>query len=152
MRQVVERVADAGLRKDRAAQLAGDHQRGDAGDVRLQRDDLQVHHQLQMFLERGRHADRQLRQREVGARGRLGALDATLDLAYILEVLRQPPPIRRRKILLQRRDLSGHRIEQAPRFLAPRAPLGVGRADAEELLEHEPRVAEHRQRFGRRFP
>ena len=103
VRQVVERIADAGLREDGAAQLAREHQRRDARDVRLERDHLQVHQQLEVLLERRRHAGRHVRQRDVLARRRLGALNPPLDLAHVVEILVQPPAIARRQILLQRR-------------------------------------------------
>ena len=42
---------------DGGAQLAREHQRRDARDVRLERDHLQVHQQLEVLVERRRHAD-----------------------------------------------------------------------------------------------
>ena len=56
-----------GLREDGAAQLAREHQRRHARDVRLERDHLQVHQQLQVLLERRRHAGRHVGQRQVVA-------------------------------------------------------------------------------------
>ena len=44
------------------AQLAREHQRRHARDVRLQRDHLQIHQQLEMLLERRRHAGRHVGQ------------------------------------------------------------------------------------------
>ena len=103
VRQVVERIADGRLREDGRAQLAREHQRRHARDVRLQRDHLQVHQQLEVLLERRRHAGRHVGQRESSRARRLGALNAPLDLAHVVEVLRQPAAIAGRQILLQRR-------------------------------------------------
>ena len=100
----------------------------------------------------GRHAGRHVGQRHVLARRRLGALNAALDLAHVLEILIEPPAIARRQVALQRRQLRHHRIEQAPRVLPPAAALGRGGAVAEQLLEHQPRVVLHRQRLRRRLP
>ena len=72
-----------------AAQLAREHQRRDARDVRLERDHLQVHQQLQVLLERRRHAGRHVGQRQVLAHARLGALNPPLDLAHVVEILRR---------------------------------------------------------------
>ena len=51
MRQVVKRVADIRLGEDGTAQLASEHQRGDPGDLGLEREDLQIHRPLQVLLE-----------------------------------------------------------------------------------------------------
>jgi hypothetical protein len=100
VRQVVERIADARLREHRRAQLAREHQRGHAGNVRLQRNHLQIHQQLEVFLKCRRHACRHVGQREIPSRRRVRALDPPLDLTHVVQVLCQPPPIRRRQILL----------------------------------------------------
>ena len=152
MRQVVKRVADIRLGEDGAAQLAGEHQRGDAGDLGLEREDLQIHQQLQVLLERRRHARRHFRQRQViGNRG-LRALNPPLDLPHVVEELAQADAVRRRQILLEPRNLIHHRIQDASRLLPAAAALGARAAVAEQFFEDEARVVLHRQRRGRGLP
>jgi hypothetical protein len=40
-----------------------------------------------------------------------------------------------------------HPVEDAAIALAPRRPRLSGRTDAKQLIEHQPRVAHHRQRI-----
>ena len=148
MRQVVERIADARLREDGVAELAREHQRRDARDLRLEREHLQVEHQLQVLLER-RPARRPAHRAASDRRGTLllGALNPPLDLAHLVEILRQPATVAGRQILLQRRAPapSPSRAGCATPAAAPRRSR-VGAAVAEQLLEHELRVVLHRQR------
>ena len=58
----VEAGVDAGLRVDAVRHVAAQLERDDAGDVRRERDDLQVEHQLDVLVVGIRHADRRAGQ------------------------------------------------------------------------------------------
>ncbi len=146
MGQVVERIADIRFGEHRRAQLAREHERGDPGDLRLERDHLQVHQQLQMLLERRRHTGGQFRNGQIVWHALFSALNPPLDLAHVIEILRQAATIIRRQIFLQRRHLPHHRVEEAARLLPSRAAFGIRAASSEQFLEDQPRVVLHRQR------
>ena len=89
MRHRVMRLVQPDLRIHARALLAAIHERGHARDVALERQVLQVEHQLGVIVEPLGHADAGpvvLRQRRFGVL-RLGLLDAPLDLAQHVEVV-----------------------------------------------------------------
>ena len=97
------RFVQADLRIHPRALLRAIHERGHAGDVALERQVLQVEHQLGVIVEPLRHADAGpvvLRQRRFGVL-RLGLLNPALDLAQHIEVVRHRRPIRRPELRLQ---------------------------------------------------
>ena len=114
----------------------------------------QVVHQLDVLLEVERHAGRTRRQLQVlVALALLGALDAPLDLAHVLEILRHRLAIRRAELQLQARPLRlRDRVEDAAVLLDARQPLGRAAALAEHPLEHLARIDLHRHRRRRRAP
>ncbi len=107
-----------------------------------------------MLLERVGHANRRFGQRPLLAAGvaRFDALDAALDLADVLEVVVEPRPVARSELALQLRGLARNPVEDAAVGLEVGLALVGGRADAEQLVEHDARVAHHRQRLLRRRP
>ena len=82
------RLGDADLRIRPRAHLARELERDDPRDVGLQREHLQIEHQLRVLFPVRRHADRprqHVRQRIAVLL--LGLLDAPLDLAQRVEIL-----------------------------------------------------------------
>ena len=123
VRQRVVRIGDADLRIGAIAGLARELERDDARDVALQREHLQVEHQLRVIGIRGRHADRTI---EIGQR----VVDASAPRPSGCGV-----PLRARcrdtqstfarsagaELPLQPRDVFAYPVEQArPACRAPR--------------------------------
>ena len=94
VRHRMVRLGHADLRIGARAALARELERDDARHVRLQRQHLQIEHQLDVLFPVGGHARRALerRQRRFG-RLLLGALNAPLDLAHRVEVAVHPRAI-----------------------------------------------------------
>ena len=88
MRDRVVLLGDADLRIRPLTELARQHEREHARDVGLIGHRQQVVHQPDVLLERVGHADRRV-ERHVARGVRFGALDASLDLTQIVEILRQ---------------------------------------------------------------
>jgi hypothetical protein len=106
-----------------------------------------------VIRERGGHSHRpiQVRQRVIRRRG-LGTLDLPLDLANAVEIMIDSNTIGDAHTLLEPRDVSAERIEQAgaaPQCLAARGRVA---ALAEKALEDDARVRLGRERSGRRRP
>ena len=97
MRRRVEALGDAALRIDAARRVAAHLEREHARDVGLERERLQVEHQLDVLVERVGHAGRRAGQlaRLAAHVARLDLLDAPLDLADVLEIALHPLPIAR---------------------------------------------------------
>src|SRR5438094_387137 len=115
VRDGVVLLADANLRIRPLAQLAIAHEREDARQIAAIRERQQVVHQRQMLVERVRHAGRQGDRRDGGAVARFGPLDATLDLAHILEIVAKPRAIAGAERSLKLLGLRRHEIEDAAR-------------------------------------
>ena len=151
-RRVVRiRHADLGVRP--VARLAGELERDDAGHVALQRQELQVEHQLRVVGVGGRHADRavEIRQRVVH-RLRLGPLDAALHLAHGVEILADPGAVGGAELPLQAGDVLAHPVEQARPAPQGGAPVRGAAPFAEQALEDDARVRLGRQRGRGRRP
>ena len=131
--------------------FARHHQRADARDVGLERERLQVEHQLDVFLERLGHAHRLFGHREIAV-GRLGFQDPLLDVADRVEILTQLHAVARAEPPAQAGNLLCEGVEDAAIFLGARKALFGGRADAEHPLEDEARVGLRRQRGRRGLP
>ncbi len=142
MRRRVMRIGDADFGIAAIARFARELERDDAGDVPLQREHLQVEHQLRVIFVGRRHANRAI---EIGQRVverlRFGLLYAALDLAHGIEIFGHLGAIGRAELSLQARDVLAHPVEQAGplaerRCAAPRScrPRRTGartrRADA----------------------
>ena len=87
MRQRMVRLGHADLRIRPRALFLADHERDDARQIRLERQQLQVEHQRQVILEDRRHALRLIHRRQLDVALLLGPLDAPLDVADRLGVL-----------------------------------------------------------------
>ena len=127
MREDVERVADAALRIDGVAQLlARSMQRDDARDVGLPtRAPAGRYISLMCSSNVVGHAGRRVGQRRDPPHDCFARLlDAPLDLADVVEILIEPASRSAgRQLLLKRRHLAHHRVEQATRLLTARAAL-----------------------------
>ena len=147
VRRVVVRLAHAEARIRALARLAPRHEREHAREIGLIRDRQQVEHHGHVLFERLRNADRR-RERKLRRVARLGALDTPLDLAHVLEVVVEPPLVRRAHDTLQRTGLLDDGIENAAVLVqAPAAILGRP-GTAEQPLERDARIDLHRQRRG----
>ena len=146
------RLGDADVRIRPLTQFASEHEREDTRQVGLIRDRQQIEQQLDVLLERLGHAHRRIRHVEQRFRLLLGALNAPLDLANVIEVLVEARTVARDRCRPAR---SGDR--------RPRNPAGCGRsssapdafpspAAAKQPLEHHARIDLHRQWRGVRLP
>ena len=138
------RVRHADFRIGAIAQLARELERDDPRDVRLERQNLQIEHELRVIGECGGDADRPI---EVGHRvvhrPGLGTLDLPLDLANAVEILIDANTIGHAHALLEPRDVFAERIEQARPAAQRRAARGRVASLAEQALEDDARM-----RFG----
>ena len=134
--------------------VAAELEREDARRVGGKRHRLQIEHQLDVLFERIGHADRRAGQlaRLAALVRLLDLLDAPLDLAHVVEVIGQARAIGGAELAAQIADRLGDPVEDALVVLAPGAARFRRGADAEQLIEHRARVADHRQRIGRRRP
>ena len=141
-------------RVDPVGHVAAQLECEDPRHVRGQRRRLQVEHQLDVLVVRIGHAVGRRRQlaRFAARVERLHLLDAALDLAHVREVVVEPRAVGRADRRLQLADRFGDPVEDASVAAAARRPRGRRGADAEQLIEHRARVANHRQRLGRRGP
>ena len=107
-----------------------------------------------MLVERVGHAGRRPRQlaRVAGRVSRFDLLDAPLDLPHAVEILLHAPAIARVEAPGEIADLRRDVVEHARRGAAARVALLRRAARAEQLIERHPRIADHRQRLGRRGP
>ena len=150
--QHVMGIGHADLRIGAVADLAADHEGADARDVGLHRQYLQIDHQPDMLVERGRNTGGPFQRRRLRIRrGQRGALDALLDIACRFQIFVELVPVGRTQVPRQPARIVQHEIQDAR--LPPelrRAARGVERvAVAEQSLEHVARVDRDRQRDGR---
>ncbi len=148
------RLGHADLRIRPRALLLRDHERDDAREIRLERQQLEVEHQGDVILEHRRHALRLIDRRDLQVALLLGLLDAALDVADRFGVLVDLALILGAELAPQAGELLVHRIEDALVLAQPRLarrPLGAAGV-AEQLLEHRARVVLHRQRLRRAPP
>src|SRR5262249_40063160 len=146
MRRVVEPGRDAALGVRAARRVATELERKGPRRIGGEGHGDQVHHDVDVLLERIGHANRRVweRARLAAAVARLDALDAALDLADVLQVFVEPLTIARANLFAQLRDLRRHPVENALVRAETRGALLCRRADAEQLVEHDPRIAHHR--------
>ena len=141
------------LRVGPAGQVAREEQRADAGDVGLERQRQQVELQLDVLVERLRHADRHGHVCGRDRRRLHRDLQPALDLAHVLARSRRGAARSDALTSLRRRgEAAGQRIENAAVALAARGALLGRAAVAEHALEHHLRIQLHRQRRRRRRP
>src|SRR5688572_3368951 len=126
------RIRDADLDVAPIALLARELERDDARDVGLERQNLQIEHQLRMVGERRGNPHWPVEIRRQVARDRLfSALDLTLDRASAVEILIQACAIGNAHPLLEPRDVGNEDIEQAGALTQRRAARGWSAALAE---------------------
>src|SRR5690606_5157566 len=110
-------------------------------------------HEPDVLAEGLRNAARPLERRQAGRlAGRLGGLDAPLDLAQGVEVVADLAAVGRAERAREAREIRRHGIENAAVLSRAREALLVRAAVAEQALEDEPRVVLGRQRARRRTP
>ena len=129
-------------------------EREHARDVRRKRHRLQVEHQLDVLFIRVGDPGRCTGQFPLLAAAveRFDLLNPTFDLAHVLEVLAESCAIGRTQRVVEPPHRLSDVIQNASILLAARGAL-LGRcADAEQLIEHQPRIANHRQRLAWRSP
>ena len=142
------------VRVQPARRVARELERHDPREVGLKGGHDQVHHQVHVLAERVRDADRRLRQRARFAAlvVRLDVVKPAFDFPHRLQIAVEPLPIARTELTLHAGNLARQPIEDA-RGLLPSSPPILRRAAAtEQLVEDRARVANRRQRFGRRRP
>ena len=122
------------------AQLARHDQREHARDVAAERHQLQVEHQLGVFLEAGGNADGTVGQLDRFLEAGFRVLNALLDFADRIQVLAQLGGVRAAERRGQRTCFLQHRIEDAALLPDAGAPLLGAAAVAEEALEDHARV------------
>ena len=154
VRRGVEALVRARLRERAARGVATGLEREHARHVRLERQHLNVEHQLHVLFERIGHTGRCFRQQALVAAGilRFDLLDATLELTHVLEVLVHATTVSGAEFALERRHLTDHPVENAAVVLATGRAVGVVRAGAEQQIEGSAGIPDHRQRFSGRGP
>ena len=154
MRRRVEALRHAALWIDAARSVATHLEREHPRDIGLERQGLQVEHELHMLVERVGHARRRPGQ-FAGLAGTVAGLDplnTPLDLAHVLEILRHALTVARVERAIQVGHLARHVVEHARRRPSPRRAFLRRPAGPEQLVKRHARIANHRQRVGGRRP
>ena len=154
VRRRMETRRHAAVRIHAGRGIAAHLERKDARHVTLQREHLQVEHDLHMIGVGIRHTRRRTGQFALLTRrvARFDLLNAPLDFADVLEVLVHTTPVAGAELTIQLRHASGDPIEHTARAARAIGALGRRATRAEQLLERDARITDHRQRFGRRAP
>ena len=141
------RLRHADLRIRSRAALARELERDDARQIGLERQHLQVEHQLHVVFPRFGHARRpvEIRERRLAVL-LLRFLDPALDFAHGIEVLAHLQAIAGAELRLQPGHVLHHPVEDAGVLLELGAPLGGAPAVAEQPLEDHTRIGLGRQR------
>ena len=151
VRHRVMRLGQANLGVWAIHVFASHHQRADTCDVRLERQHLQVEHQLDVLLEGFGHAGRLLGQCKVPV-GRFGLRDALFDVANGVEILAELGAVTRAESPAKRRDLLREAVEDAAIFSGSSQALFGRGSDAEHPLQDEARIGLRRERVRRALP
>jgi hypothetical protein len=125
MRQGMMRFGHADLRIGPRALLLADHEGDHARQIRLEREHLQVEHQVEVILEDRRDALRFVHLRQIQIALLLRLLNAPLDVADRIGVLVDLGLILRAQRLSERRQLVVHGIENALVLAEPRLTRGA---------------------------
>ena len=136
------RVWHVDLRVGPWALLFTDHKGDDPGQIGLERQNLQVHHQLQVVFEHRRRTFGLLDVGQLDIDLLLGLLDSPLDVADGLRVLLHLYLVLRPYLAAEGAYLVRHGVEYARLLSQPRLPsrpLG-GATVAEQSLEHGTRI------------
>jgi hypothetical protein len=127
----------------------GDH----SGQIRPQRQQLQLEHQAHVLFERGGRPLRLIGERQLHIALLFGPLNPPLDVPDRFGVIVDLAPIVRPQPSPEIGQPFGHRIENAPLLFESSEPRRRRRAGvAEQALEHRTRVVLHRQRHRRCAP
>ena len=86
MRQRVMRIRNSDFGIGSIRLFAADHEGDHSREIGLEGQDLQVEHQLRVFLECGGHAGRPRQRRQVSRTFMLGDLDAPFNVTNRIEV------------------------------------------------------------------
>ena len=119
------RLGHANLRVRTRALFLADHERDDARQVGLKRQELQVEHQRQVVFEDRRRALRLLHRRQFDVALFLGFLNAALDVANRFGVFVDLGLVLRAELPLEARQLFRHRVQNAlvlPQSALPAPP------------------------------
>ena len=119
MRQRMVRLRHANLRIRARALFLADHERDDAREIGLKRQELQVQHQRQVIFKDRRRALRLLDRRQFELALFLGSLNAPLNVANRLGIFIDLDLVLRSEILLEARQLLRHRVQNALVLLHP---------------------------------
>src|SRR6266850_2540728 len=125
----------AACREVGGTEVAAQHQRGDAGDVRLERHRDQVVHDLEVGIVVCRYAEWDFERRAGGFRFAGYVLNSPFDLTNVLEIVFELDLIARRDALLQASNLAGDGIENTTGPLSVDDTLVRARAVSEQALE-----------------
>jgi hypothetical protein len=87
MSQWMMRVGDPDFTEAAVALLPSQHQRDDAGNAGLKRQDFEVEHQPGMLVPGGRYSGRPLQARQIARRLALRTLNAPLNVADGIQIL-----------------------------------------------------------------
>src|SRR5688572_2498930 len=132
------REPDLGIRAE--VELAAEHERDDAREVRLKREPLELVHELHMLAESLRNARRALERGQARVVAEpLDRLNSPLDFADRLEILVDLDAIGRAEIARQAAEVGADEIENAAILARLRRALRVRAAIAEQPLEHDAR-------------
>ena len=150
----MEARGHAGLGVNAVRHVARHLEAENARDFRCQRDRLEIEHQLRMVGVGVGHADRGARQLPLltGRVELLDFLDAAFHFADVIQIIRQPRAVGGTDLFFQPIDRGHQAVENALVFAAAARPFLRSGARAEQLIEHRARIAQHRQRLGRRGP
>ena len=154
VRDRMVRIGHADLRERHAAELAAQHERNDARQVRLVRQHLQVAHQLHMIVEAVGHAGRMVDDRQLARALFFGAGNPALDVTDRVEIFHELHAVAGANRSAQALRFRDHRVEHAAILADARAPrLRRGAAAVpEQPLEDDARVAFGRERRVRAAP
>src|ERR1051325_8130081 len=157
VRRGVERSRGPGIRIDARRTVATHLEGEDARQIGGEGERLKIEHDLHVLLERVGNTEWRTGELAVFAATRVhvprfDVLDTALDLADVLEVTIDPGPVVGAQRTLERRHLARDVIEDAAAGHPPLRALLRRSTNAEQLLEDDARIANHRQRLGRRGP
>ena len=150
----MERTVRPTLRIGTGGDIARQLEREHPGHVGLERQSLQIEHQLHVLPKRVRNACRSRGDLPfLTARVALhDLLDSPLDLADAAQILVHSPAVARSEVSLQCPDLLRDPVEKAALGLQPNLPFLRRRSSSEELLEGDPRVPDHWEGLLGRLP
>ena len=131
MRYGVVRIESLHFRVGSLTQLAGQHKRGNACEVGLIREHLEIEHKLDVLFERLRYSERS-RHGSLGRNLLSSGLGKTpFDFANVFKIIVQRIAIRRAQTHVEPLGLLGHRVENAAILLDSGEPLLACAAVAE---------------------